>query len=71
MKKRCYVAGIVDRNDDWVWQGTVVAPNLREARKMMAAFRREQGLVGRSAAECFLSCITDREVAVYNSTTIH
>ena len=70
MKKRCYVAGIVDHNDDWVWQGTVVAPNLREARKMMAAFRREQGLVGRSGVS-FLSCITDREVAVYNSTTIY
>ena len=40
-KNRCYVAGIVNERADWSWQGTVVSPNLREAKKMVVAFRKE------------------------------
>lgn len=43
---RIYGAGIHDSNFDWVWQGTVAAKNMTEARKLLVAFKKEKGLKG-------------------------
>lgn len=70
-KNKCYVAGIADRQDNWVWQGTVVAPNLREAKKMVSEFRRKKRILGRSEVADLFAPPTNRKSQVYNSTIIH
>lgn len=44
---RVYAAGIVDSNQDWTWQGTVVAQTKNEARSLLVQFKNEFGLGGR------------------------
>lgn len=44
---RVYAAGIVDCNQDWTWQGTVVAQTKSEARTLLAKFRKDLGIGGR------------------------
>jgi hypothetical protein len=70
-KNKCYAAGIADRQDNWIWQGTVVAPNLREAKKMVSEFRRKEGISGRSEVADFFAPYTSRKPKVYNSTVIY
>mgnify|MGYP003705651807 CR=1 FL=1 len=53
MKNRVYVGGIVDRDGDWIWQGTVVAETAASAKKMLSAFKKKQRLVGRCEVVCF------------------
>jgi hypothetical protein len=70
-KNKCYAAGIADRRDNWVWQGTVVAPNLREAKKLVSEFRKQEGIAGRSEVADFFASYTTRKPKVYNSLIIH
>lgn len=44
---RVYAAGIVDHNQDWIWQGTVVAENKSEGMKLLASFKKSLGIPGR------------------------
>ena len=41
-----YAAGILDRNANWVWQGTVIAFNIKHARKILGIFKRKNRLSG-------------------------
>jgi hypothetical protein len=70
-KNKCYAAGIVNRRDDWAWQGTVVAPNIREAKKLVTQFKKENGFDGRGEVVDYFAPYTNRKIKVYNSTIIH
>ena len=45
---KCYGAKIMESDHSCVWNGTVVAPNPEEARKLIVEFKRKNGLRGRS-----------------------
>jgi hypothetical protein len=70
MKNKYYAAGIANQRDDWEWQGTVVAPNMVEAKKLVVKFRKENGISGRSEVAEIVPCPTSRKSGVYNSTFI-
>lgn len=68
MKNKCYAAGIANLRDDWEWQGTVVARNISEAKKLVSKYRRDLSISGRSEVVELFHCPTDRKPGVYNST---
>ena len=39
--KYIYRAGILDRMDDWIWQGEVVAYNIIQAKKLLKGFQKK------------------------------
>ena len=50
---RIYAAGIVDKNDDWVFQGTVIAESSVEARLLLAQFKKLHSMSGRCEVTTF------------------
>jgi hypothetical protein len=71
MKSKCYPAGIANRRGDWVWQGTVVASTIKEAKKMLSEFKGKMGYVGKSEVSSYFSKQTNRIPDVYESIVIH
>ncbi len=44
---KVYAAGITDRKKgQWIWQGTVVAENFKQASRLLGAFKRTEGIKG-------------------------
>jgi len=70
MKNKCYPAGISNTKGDWVWQGTVIASTIKEAKKMLIEFKKEMGYVGRSNVDSYFSRPTNRLSQVSGSLTI-
>jgi len=71
MKSKCYPAGIANRRGDWVWQGTVVASTIKEAKKMLSKFKEQMEYKGKSEVSSYFSQQTNRMLGVYESTVIH
>jgi hypothetical protein len=70
MKNKCYPAGISNRNGDWVWQGTVVASTIKEAKKILIEFKKGMGYVGSSNVDSYFSKPTNRLPQVSGSMFI-
>jgi hypothetical protein len=69
--RRVYAAGIVDRNYDWAWQGTVVAETKSAALRMLSEFKKKSGIAGRCEVTTFgRASTTHRPVGVSNSTNL-
>ena len=45
-KRKIYPAGICTRKGDWVWQGVVVAENVKQSLRLLTAFKKEHSLKG-------------------------
>lgn len=46
-KNKVYAAGIVNTAEgEWAWQGTVVAESMKEAKKLLADFKKEKDIKG-------------------------
>ncbi len=71
MESKCYPAGIANRRGDWVWQGTVVASTIKEAKKMISEFKKQMKYFGKSEVSSYFSKQTNRIPGVYESTVIH
>lgn len=70
-KNKVYAAGVIDRNDDWTWQGSVVAGSFDEARKMLSAFRKKKGIQGSCAITTFHGPhFTDRKKGISHTTNL-
>jgi hypothetical protein len=71
MKNKCYPAGIANRRGDWVWQGTVVASTIKEAKKMISEFKKQMKYSGKPEVSSYFSQQTNRGSGVYESMMIH
>jgi hypothetical protein len=71
-KHRVYLAGIVNgRNDQWEWQGTVVAENTKQALRFLSLFKKETGFKGAARVMAPSSPVfTKRAKGVSNSMNI-
>lgn len=70
-RNKVYAAGIADRNDDWVWQGTVVAKSQSAAKKLLAEFKKQRDLNGRCEVVTFgETSYTERSEGVSESTNL-
>jgi len=45
---KVYAAGILDRDGDWVWQGTVVAQSIKEGKELLKEWKKQHHMVGTS-----------------------
>lgn len=70
IKNKCYAAGLVNRKDNWEWQGTVVAQNQKVARKMVLQYKKENQLSGRVEVASIMECISSQNPGVYDSTEL-
>jgi hypothetical protein len=71
MKNRVYAAGIANRENDWIWQGTVVAESLASAKKILSKFKKKHRLVGRCEVVFFgPPTFTKRPAGVSNLTDL-
>ena len=69
-KYKVYPSGIANRRGDWIWQGTVVAENKKQATRMLTRFRKEKGLKGTCHVEIvFPKVLTSRTKGVSDSMT--
>lgn len=66
---KIYGAGIMDANCNWLFQGTVVAKNIKDAKKLVVAYKKKKGLIGSSEVANFGKFPTKRKPGVYNTAT--
>jgi hypothetical protein len=45
---KVYAAGILDREGDWTWQGTVVAQSIKEGKELLKEWKKQHHMVGTS-----------------------
>jgi len=65
-KRRVYAAGI-SRGDKWVWQGTVVAENIKQASRFLSKYKSDRELKGRCMITIIIENFTERPKGVSNS----
>jgi hypothetical protein len=51
-RHKVYLAGIADRNGEWLWQGTVVAENTKQAFRFLSWFKKENEFKGGVKIDC-------------------
>ena len=69
--KKVYAAGIINSRDQWSWQGTVVANSIAEAKRLLTAYRKADGIKGRcEVIDMNGPNYTNREIGVSDSTNL-
>jgi hypothetical protein len=69
-QNKVYAAGIV-KKDEWLWQGTVVAENIKMASRMLARFKKENKIKGHcEVTEFFGRAYTERPKGVSDSMVL-
>jgi hypothetical protein len=43
---KVYAAGILDREGDWTWQGTVVAHSIKESKELLREWKKQLHIEG-------------------------
>ena len=69
--KKVYAAGIVNSKDQWSWQGTAVAHSIAEAKQLLIAYKKSDGIKGRcEVIDINGPNYTNRPIGISNSTNL-
>lgn len=63
-----YISGILDRRDDWLWQGHVVAHNSIQARKLLRSYQKKNlRNLGKIEIDAGFKFKTNKKIGVYSA----
>ena len=69
--KKVYAAGIVNSKDQWSWQGTAVAHSIAEAKQLLTAYKKSDGIKGRcEVTDMNGPNYTNRPIGISHSTNL-
>jgi hypothetical protein len=69
--KKVYAAGIVNAKDQWSWQGTAVAHSIAEAKQLLMAYKKADGIKGRcEVTDMNGPNYTNRPIGISHSTDL-